>query len=46
MNGFVKSRRAEVNGFAGIYWMGRPLYEKFGFVNINNEMELLEQGSV
>ncbi len=26
--------------------MGRPLYEKFGFVKMNNEMELPEQVSV
>lgn len=26
--------------------MGRPLYEKFGFVKMNAEMELLEHGSV
>lgn len=26
--------------------MGRPLYEKFGFVKMKDEMELLEHGSV
>lgn len=26
--------------------MGRPLYEKFGFVKMNDEMELPEQGDV